>query len=116
VNRVNLVRAVLAEVNPHSLEFWLDGFLRDYRPEANIAEWERIAAMYQEAVLVVDFLQQGTTAGVRHADVYTMIERLTNQFLVRDEELLKIREKYPEKIVDTILAIISSLTVIDVLN
>ena len=114
VNRVDLVRAVLAEVNPHSLEYWLDGFMRDYRPEVNIADWERIAAMYQEAILAVDFLSKGTAA-VSHADVYWMISQLTSPFVSLDEVLPLMHEKYPEKTVNTILAIISSPTVIEIL-
>jgi hypothetical protein len=57
-DRVQLLRAVLFEVAPHRMEYWLEGFLRDYTPERQIAFWERSAAMYQEAVCVVDWLQE----------------------------------------------------------
>ncbi len=116
VDRVNLLRAVLSEVYPHTLEYWIEGFLRDYRPEANIADWERLAAMYQEAVFIIDNLEQGTEQQVAHADVYWMIQQLTNPFLSKDEVLPEIRRKYPENIVNVILNIIESPTVIEVLE
>jgi hypothetical protein len=126
VDRVQLLRAVLCEVNPHSMKFWLEGFLRDYTPERQIAFWERTAAMYQEAVYVIDCLQARTQHGVfnifkrrrpkvGHFDVYDMINRLQNSATPQDD-LSEFRLKYPEEIVNTVLNIVQSPTVIEVLG
>jgi hypothetical protein len=125
LDRVDLLRAVLSEVNPHSMEFWLEGFLRDYTPERQIAFWERTAAMYQEAVCVIDWLQARTQHGlfqifkrrrptVGHFDVYNMINRLQNSATAEDD-LSEFRLKYPEEIVNTVLGILGSPTVIELL-
>jgi len=116
VDRVNLLRAVLSEVYPHTLEYWLEGFLRDYRPEANIADWERLAAMYQEAVNIIDYLQQGTEQQVSHTDVFRVIDHLTSPFVSKDKVLQDIRQKFPENIVNVVLNIIASPIVIEVLE
>jgi hypothetical protein len=126
VARVRLVRAVLFEVAPHSMKYWLEGFLRDHNPEREIGHWQQVAAMYQEAIYVVDWLQEESRKGLRqlwkrqgpkleHQDVYYMLNSLVH---VPEEhsQLPEFRQEYPEDIVDTIQAIVASPTVIDVLD
>ena len=126
VDRVALVQATLLEVRPHSLKYWLDGFLRDYAPEHQIAFWERYAAMYLEAVCVVDRLQDRSRKGVfqifkhkgpkvEHSDVNNMLDGLLNSGAAQ-ERLSEFRQKYPESIVDVIAAISQSPTAIEVLG
>lgn len=124
VERVQLLRAVLDEVAPHSIEYWLDGFLRDYTPERQIAFWEHLAAMYQEAICVIDWWQErsqprgakATRRGVKvdHHDVYKMSILLTQATAL--EHLAEFRRKYPEEIVNIVLGILESPTVIEVLG
>jgi hypothetical protein len=45
--RIRGFEPIFAEVYPKSHEEWLDGFMRDLNPEAEIAIWEAIAAAYQ---------------------------------------------------------------------
>lgn len=121
VERVRLIRVMLFDGDPHSMDFWLEGFLRDYNPEREVAHWERIAAMMGEARLAIDSLQtpakgifkrRKSSPTVGPADIYKMLlmvdwsEQLLPQF----------RERYPEEILNVVLSIISSPTVIDVLD
>jgi hypothetical protein len=123
VDRVQLLRAVLFEVKPHSMGFWLEGFLHDYTPERQIAFWERFAAMYQEAVCVVDWLQERgrkgvlqifkrQTPSVKHSDVHLMLNLLLNSPTPQDD-LSKFHQTYPEEIVNIILDIATEPSVID---
>ena len=125
-DRVALVQATLLEVRPHSLTYWIDGFLRDYAPEHQIAFWERYAAMYLEAVCVVDWLQEKSrkglfqifkskTAKVGHSDVNNMLDGLLNSEAVQ-ERFSEFRQKYPENIVGVIAAISQSSTATEVLG
>jgi hypothetical protein len=125
-DRVALVQAILPEVRPHSLEFWIDGFLRDHAPEYNVAWWERYAAMYLEAVCGVDWLQEKSRKGVfqifrrqaprvEHADVDIMLDGLLHAGAVQ-ERLSEFQQRYPANIMDVIAAIIQSPTVIEVLG
>jgi hypothetical protein len=120
------VQATLLEVRPHSLKYWLDGFLRDYAPEHQIAFWERYAAMYLEAVCAIDWLQDRSRKGVfqifkrkapkvEHSDVNNMLDGLLNSGAAQ-ERLSEFRQKYPESIVDVIAAISQSPTPIEVLG
>jgi hypothetical protein len=43
-NRIEAVRATLAEVCPISREEWMDGFQRDQHPERETMWWERRVA------------------------------------------------------------------------
>jgi hypothetical protein len=126
VDRVALVQATLLEVRPNSLTYWIDGFLRDYAPEHQIAFWERYAAMYLEAVCVVDWLQEKSRKGlfqifksrtpkVGHSDVNYMLDGLLNSGATQ-ERLSEFRQTYPDDIVDKIAAISQSSTVIEVLG
>jgi len=124
VERVRLLHAVLFEGYPRSMDFWIDGFLRDYNPEAEIAHWERMAAMFQEAALAVDVLQKHQRKGLlrrlfdgrrpilgpRH--VFHILSKLVD----RPGERASLLEQFPEKIVDTIAAIAASPSVIEVLD
>lgn len=126
VDRVALVQATLLEVRPHSLKYWLDGFQRDYAPEHQIAFWERYAAMYLEAVFVIDWLQDRSRKGVfqifkrkvpkvEHSDVNNMLDGLLNSGAAQ-ERLSGFRQKYPESIVNAIAEISQSSTAIEVLG
>ena len=48
--RVRLIRAALMVPYPQSMQFWVDGFLRDAHPSREIAAWERIATAYLEFI------------------------------------------------------------------
>lgn len=50
ISRIRMIRACLLEVHPHSMENWLDGFLRDEHPSMEVSCWERIAAVYMEYI------------------------------------------------------------------
>lgn len=124
VERVRLLRAVLFEGYPRSMEFWIDGFLRDTNPEGEIAHWERMAAMFQEAALVVDVLQQQPRSWLRrvfqrrrtlnHREVFFILNRLAE--LPNEPSTLTLLDQYPKNIVDTIRAIVASPSVIEMLG
>ena len=50
ITRIRLIRSAVFEVYPHSMEYWLDGFLRDLNPEDEIHVWERISSAYIESI------------------------------------------------------------------
>ena len=50
IGRIRLIRSALLEVYPRSMEFWLDGFMRDAHPSKEIGLWERLSAVYLEYV------------------------------------------------------------------
>ncbi|RIW17480.1 toll/interleukin-1 receptor domain-containing protein [Algoriphagus lacus] len=123
VQRVRLIRSVIYEGYPHSVKYWIDGFLCDYDPERQIEYWQGIASMYQEAIMLFD-LQQKNEEGsllrffkakqpkITHNQLYDAIFLLSN-FPQQVNQLL---QKYPEKTVNQLVAIVSSPTVIDVLD
>jgi len=47
LRRTKEIQQALAEVDPSSLEEWVDGFKRDQDPEREIAVWEQIVRAYQ---------------------------------------------------------------------
>jgi hypothetical protein len=124
--RVELLRAVLLEVDPHTLDYWLDGFLRDLYPEKQIAFMERTAAMVQEAILVVDWLQARTPedpsalavrrhAAATHRDVYAMVRTLQDD-PAADDRLADFCARFGEEVANTVGAIVQSPEVIEVLG
>jgi hypothetical protein len=46
LRRARKLHETFAEVNPSSLETWIDNFKRDMNPDREIAIWERIAKGY----------------------------------------------------------------------
>ncbi|MET0396640.1 MAG: toll/interleukin-1 receptor domain-containing protein [Longimicrobiaceae bacterium] len=48
LSRIRLMRAVLLEVHPLTMQAWVDGFRRDLHPADEVRVWERIAAAYVE--------------------------------------------------------------------
>lgn len=46
VYRIKQVKAALDEVYPKSLEQWIDGFEKDWRPETELTFWECMAMAY----------------------------------------------------------------------
>jgi hypothetical protein len=55
IRRIRLVRAALLSAYPHTMEFWVDGFIRDAHPSREVSHWERIAAAYLEYMQVKEF-------------------------------------------------------------
>lgn len=72
LGRIRLIRASLLSVYPHSFEFWLDGFRRDSHPTENVAEWEHIAAVFQEYVWTTPLSVE------QQASVFAVIVGITN--------------------------------------
>ena len=48
IGRIRLVRACFLEAYPHTMEFWLDGFMRDSYPSREVGVWEHFAATFME--------------------------------------------------------------------
>lgn len=57
LRRIRLIRAAFLSVQLHSMEWWLEGFLRDSHPEKEVAWWEHLAACYLEHLMVSDLEQ-----------------------------------------------------------
>lgn len=47
-DHLRLIKAILEEVRPMSLEAWENGFRQDQHPDREIALWLRIAAVYEQ--------------------------------------------------------------------
>jgi hypothetical protein len=50
VARITALQQQFAEVDPSSLEQWLDNFKRDRDPDRELAIWERIALVYTNVI------------------------------------------------------------------
>lgn len=48
IRRIRLIRVALLDVNPHSMEYWIDSFRADTHPSEEISILEDIAAKYLE--------------------------------------------------------------------
>jgi hypothetical protein len=59
VSRIRLVRASLLGVFPHTMNWWIDGFMKDNFPSKEVECWERIAASYMEYCSVHPRLTDG---------------------------------------------------------
>ena len=111
VERVRLIRAILFEGYPHSMAFWLEGFLRDLNPEDEIAHWEQIGALSGEAMLAIPAVLPELAPDVNAHDVFKMLRLVDYQ-----EILPHLQENYPDELVNLIRHMISSPTVIDLLD
>lgn len=54
VNRIILIRAVMFDVMPHTLDEWVDGFQRDTHPTDELEIWESMASSYTASVNAID--------------------------------------------------------------
>ena len=51
ISRIRLIRSSLLLCYPHSMDFWLDGFQRDFNIESEIRFWEHLATTFLEIIL-----------------------------------------------------------------
>lgn len=54
VSRVRLIRSSLWHCYPHSMHFWLDGFLRDTKIDGQLRYWEKVASSFNEIFFLND--------------------------------------------------------------
>jgi len=47
MNRARRLQKVFSEIDPSSLEKWVDDFKRDADPDSELKTWEQIAAAYE---------------------------------------------------------------------
>ena len=113
VERVRLIRAMLFEGYPHSMAYWLEGFLRDLNPEYEIAHWEQIAALNGEAMLAIPAVLPELAPDVNAHDVFEMLLGLVD---FQETVLPHLQENYPDALVSLIRHMISSPTLIDLLD
>lgn len=62
VDRIDLVRTVLAEVSPGDRNAWIEGFQRDAHPTKEIEVWEQIAARYRRVEEAIELSNSGKQA------------------------------------------------------
>ena len=48
LGRIRLIRTVLWSVYPHSMDYWINGFLHDAHPTSEIEWWEHLSACFSE--------------------------------------------------------------------
>lgn len=76
VMRIRFLRAVLWSTNPHSLDYWIDGFRRDTHPEDEVQRWERFATNW------VEFCTERRPSGARVGNGYRFMYSLLQGVLL----------------------------------
>lgn len=90
VIRIRLIRSVLFEVYPHSMQYWMEGFQRDAHPDDEIYYWEKIATMYKESIDVLKI-----TSIDKKKEILSLILGRTSGLKIEDINLTKL---YPRDI------------------
>ena len=93
MNRIRLIRASLLSGNPHTYNFWVDGFKCDLHPEREIEYWEAVSFFYLEAI------QASRVDPKEYPKIFELIAQITQGGISKEnEKKLKLPKDTIEKV------------------